>query len=81
MVKTDGTALHTHVIYNATTTNISQQENATIIKGTISITMKDGPVNNVLITWTIINGNILTISMKSSKTNNHFGNTNIWTNK
>jgi len=40
--------------------------------------LKDGPVNNVPTTWTIINGNILTISMDPSKTNNHFGNTPIF---
>ena len=78
MVKADGTAPHTHEIYNATATNITQQGNATIITGTSSITLKDGPVNNVPTTWTIINGNILTISMDPSKTNNHFGNTPIF---
>ena len=78
MVKADGTAPHTHEIYNATATNISQNGNATIIKGTVSVTMKDGPVTNVPTTWTIINGNILTISMDPTKTNNHFGNTPIF---
>jgi hypothetical protein len=78
MVKADGTAPHSHEIYNATATNITQHGNATIIKGTASITLKDGPVNNVPITLTIINGNILTISMDPSKTNNHFGNTPIF---
>ena len=63
MVKADGTAPHTHEIYNATAINITQKGNATIITGTSSITLKDGPVNNVPTTWTIINGNILTISM------------------
>ena len=47
MVKADGTAPHTHEIYNATATNITQQGNATIIKGTASVTMKEGQVNNV----------------------------------
>jgi hypothetical protein len=78
MVMINGSAPHIHKIYNATVTNMTKQGNNTVFHGTVSITMKDGPVDNVPTQVTIANNNTIAISMDPSKTNNHFGNTPIY---
>lgn len=78
MVMTNGSAPHIHKIYNATVNNVTQKGNETIIDGTISITMKNGPVDNVPTKVIIGNNNTIAISLDSSKTGNHFGNTPIY---
>ncbi len=78
MIMTNGSAPHMHKIYNATANEITKQGNNTIIKGTVSITMKEGPVNNVPTTITIGNNNTIAIAMDPAKLNNHFGNTPIF---
>lgn len=78
MVMKDGSSPHMHKIYNATATEISQEGNNTIIKGTSSVTMRDGPIHNVDTTWTGSNNNTLSISMDPSKIDNHFGDTPIY---
>jgi hypothetical protein len=78
MVMTNGSAPHIHKIYNATVNNVSQKANETVIDGTVSITMKDGPVDNVPITVIVGNNNTIAILLDPSKTDNHFGNTPIY---
>jgi hypothetical protein len=79
MVRTNGSAMHKHQIYNFTLTNMSMPDNATIVyNGTTTITMKDGPVYNVPISVTAIEGNVITIWIDPSRIDNHFGNTPIY---
>jgi hypothetical protein len=78
MVMLNGSSPHIHKISNATVSDIMQQGNNTIYKGTISVTMKDGPVQNVPTNFTIGNNNTLAISMDPSKVNDHFGNAPIY---
>jgi hypothetical protein len=78
MVMTNGSAPHIHKIYNATVNNMTKQGNNTVFYGAVSITMKDGPVENVPTQVTIANNNTIAISMDPSKLNNHFGNTPIY---
>ena len=78
MVMTNGSAPHVHKIYNATFNNVIQKGNETILDGTTSITMKNGPVDNVPIKIVIGNNKTIAISLDSVKTNNHFGNTPIY---
>ena len=77
MVMINGSAPHIHKIYNATVNNVAKQGNDTIFDGTVSITMKDGPVDNVPTQVTIANNNTIAISIDPSKVNNHFGDTPI----
>jgi hypothetical protein len=80
MVKPDGTALHTHTISNFTQTqNVTNQGNTTTIKGTSTITMRDGPVNDVPTTISISqNGTVIALSFDEPKVNDHFGNSPIY---
>lgn len=78
MVMKNGTAYHMHQIFNATIIDVRMDGNNTIMQGSVTVTMKDGPVSNVPTTWTINNNNTLAISMDPSKINNHFGVTPIY---
>ena len=78
MVMTNGSSPHIHKISNATINNVSQQGNNTIFNGTVSITMKEGPVNNVPTKVTIANNSTIAISIDPSKTGNHFGDSPIY---
>ncbi len=78
MVMKNGTAYHTHQISNATIDDVRMDRNNTIMQGSVTVTMTDGPVSNVSTTWTIYNNNTLAISMDQSKINDHFGDTPIY---
>jgi hypothetical protein len=78
MVMKNGTAYHMHQISNATIEDVRMDGNNTIMQGSVTVTMRDGPVSNVPTTWTINNNNTLAISMDPSKVNDHFGNTPIY---
>ena len=77
-VMINGSAPHVHKIYNAIVNNMTKQGNKTVFDGTVSITMKDDPVDSVPTQVTIANNNTIAISMDPSKINNHFGNTPIY---
>ena len=67
---------HKHQIDNFTLTAVSMPDNATTIyNGTVSITMKEGPVHEVPMSATVKEGNVLSLWLDPSKINNHFGNT------
>jgi hypothetical protein len=79
MVKLNGTALHKHQISNFTLTGMSMpSENISVYNGTATITMKEGPVNDVPISIRTLNNNIISIWIDPAKTMNHFGNTPIY---
>jgi hypothetical protein len=78
MVMKNGTAYHMHQISNATIEDVRMDGNNTIMQGSVTVTMRDGPVSNVPTTWTINNNDTLAISMDPSKVNDHFGNTPIY---
>jgi hypothetical protein len=78
MVMKNGTAYHMHQISNVTLEDVTMDGNNTIMKGSATVTMRDGPVSNVPTTWTINNNNTITISMDPSKINAHFGDTPIY---
>ena len=78
MVMKNGSAYHMHQISNATLEDVRMDGNNTIMQGSITVTMRDGPVSNVPTTWTINNNNTLAISMDPSKINDHFGDTPIY---
>ena len=79
MVMLDGSAMHRHQISNFTLTSISMPDKKTVVyNGTATITMKEGPVNDVPISVRTLSDNAISIWVDSAKTMNHFGNTPIF---
>lgn len=78
MAKLDGSALHKHVVSNFSLNDISNQGNVTSYKGTVTVTMKDGPVEQVPVEIKVMNNHVIGISLDATKTNNHFGDTPIY---
>ena len=78
MLMKNGTSYHMHQISNATIEDVEMDGNNTIMKGSVTVTMRDVPVSNVPTTWTIYNNNTLAISMDPTKIDNHFGDTPIY---
>jgi hypothetical protein len=78
MAKEDGSAMHKHTINdfkltgNPTKTNIG-----TTYDGTVTISMKDGPVSNVPVSITLSDNGNFSIMVDPKATKNHFGNTPI----
>src|SRR5918996_6508178 len=79
MVMTNGSAMHDHKIYNFKLVNMSNPNNTTsVFNGTATITMKDGPVDDVSISVKRIDNNVISLWADPTKINNHFGNTPIF---
>jgi hypothetical protein len=79
MVMLNGSALHKHQISNITLTGISMPDKKTVVyNGTATITMKEGPVNDVPISIRTLSDNVISIWVDPAKTMNHFGNTPIY---
>ena len=73
----DGTALHTHTFSDFTQSDIvSTAENTTTITGTMTVSLQEGPVENVPVFITLQN-NLLSIALDPAATENHFGPTPI----
>ena len=78
MVRTNGSALHQHKIDNFTLTGISMPNNTTMIyNGTVTITMREGPVQDVPISATVMDGNVISLWLDPSMID-HFGDTPIY---
>jgi hypothetical protein len=78
MAKLDGSARHQHTISNfkiqgTPTTNSS----GATYSGTATVSLKNGPANNVPVTITINNNDNFSIMIDPKTTGNHFGNTPI----
>ena len=79
MVMLNGSALHKHQISNFMLTGMSiPNEKASVSNGTATITMKEGPVNDVPISVRTLSDNVISIWVDPAKTMNHFGNTPIY---
>jgi hypothetical protein len=79
MVMLNGSALHQHSIYNFTLADIMKiDDNNYQVNGTATITMKNGPVNNVPLSIKSMDNNVISIWVDPTKINNHFGNTPIF---
>jgi hypothetical protein len=78
MVMKNGSGYHMHQMSNAIGEDITMEGNNTIYQGSVTVTMRDGPVSNVPTTWTVYNNNTLAISMDPTKIDNHFGDTPIY---
>jgi hypothetical protein len=79
MVKTDGTATHTHDVYDFVISGEpTSSGNSTTYNGTSTVTMREGPVTDVPTTITVLDDSAISILFDPSKTNNHFGNSAIY---
>ena len=80
MVLTNGSSKHQHRITNFTLTGASLSNNnmTLVFNGTSTVTMKDGPVENVLSNITILDNNAVSIWLDPTRTNDHFGDTPIY---
>jgi hypothetical protein len=81
MAMLDGSALHSHEIYNFTQARDSTfdaTDNSTTVTGTATVTMREGPVNDVGVTIRISNDHVIAISLDLDATQSHFGNTPIY---
>jgi plastocyanin len=74
MVKPDGTAMHVHKIYGFKATEMTQEGNSTdVIKGTATVTLKDGPVADVPLTIKVFNSAVVGFWIGPDKVDGHFG--------
>ncbi len=74
MTKIDGSGKHNHTISNFHMTgNPITNATGTTYKGTITITLKAGPVNNVLTTLVISPKGNIAITIDPTTTGDHFG--------
>ena len=79
MVMTNGSAMHDHEIYNLKLASMSNPNNTTsVFNGTATITMRQGPVENVPVSIKRIDNNVISIWADPTMINNHFGNTPIF---
>ena len=73
----DGTALHTHTFSDFRQLEVAHRaENTTAINGTMTVTLEEGPVQNVPVFITLQN-NLITIAVDPVTTESHFGPTPI----
>ncbi len=79
MVMLNGSELHQHTIYNFTLADMMKVDDQNYqVNGTATVTMTDGPVNNVPLSIKSMNNNVISIWVDPTKVNNHFGNTPIF---
>lgn len=79
MLKTDGTAPHKHDIYDLQMIEEpSVNGNSTVFNGTSTVTVKDGPVQYVPISITLLDNSAVSIWLDPSRVSNHFGDTLIY---
>jgi hypothetical protein len=78
MVMLDGSAKHNHKITNFSLSEITNEGNTTIYKGTVDGSMKAGPVKDIPVEIKVTGNNAIAISLDAEKTENHFGNTPIY---
>jgi len=79
MVMTNGSAMHDHEIYDLKLASMSNPNNTTsVFNGTATITMRQGPVENVPVSVKRIDNNVISIWADPTMINNHFGNTPIF---
>ena len=75
MVKTDGSARHTHAItnFNERESSVSNNNRTLVFNGTATVSMEEGPIENVSTNLTMLNDNIISIWLDPRMTGNHFG--------
>jgi hypothetical protein len=71
--------MHEHRIYDFKLAGMSMPNNSTTVyNGTVTITMRQGPVSNVPISIRAMDNNAISVWIDPTKIQNHFGNTPIF---
>jgi hypothetical protein len=80
MIKPDGTAMHSHKIYGFKLAEFTTEQNDTVhlLKGTATVTMKDGPVLEVPLTIKVFNKSVIGLWIGPDKVDGHFGSNPIY---
>jgi hypothetical protein len=78
MLKPDGTAAHSHSIFNYEVSKMSKEGNTTTLNGTATVTMKDGPVTDVPLTIKIMNNAAIAMWIGPDKVDGHFGSSPVY---
>ena len=76
MIKIDGTANHTHSIYDfklAGQPTVDNTTNSAMYNGTSTVTMREGPTNNVPTQINVLGDHAISIKLDGSVIDNHFG--------
>lgn len=73
MVKPDGVEKHMHEISNFVLTETTKEGNNPVYKGTATVMMSNGPVNDVPVTLKVDNRDVINIMLEKSKLESHFG--------
>lgn len=75
MVKPDGSAMHRHFVNHFQLSNVSASDDnsTTILEGTAIVTMADGPVAGVPVTFKVHGESLVEIMIGPEKVNGHFG--------
>jgi len=80
MIKPDGSSKHRHLVNSFSLANVSASEDnsITVLHGTATVTMADGPVADVPITFKIYDESLLEIMIGPDKVGGHFGSSPIY---
>jgi glyoxylase-like metal-dependent hydrolase (beta-lactamase superfamily II) len=80
MIKPDGSAKHRHLVNSFRLANVSASEDnsITVLHGTATVTMTDGPVADVPMTFKIYDESLLEIMIGPDKVGGHFGSSPIY---
>ncbi len=79
MVKPDGSAMHKHTIFNFKASEMMMESDTTnVVKGTATVTMKDGPVTEVPLTIKVFNESVIGLWIGPDKVDGHFGSNPIY---
>jgi hypothetical protein len=70
--------MHKHRISNFSLTDATTQNTTSTYMGTVTVTMRDGPVADVPVEINVMDNHAISISLDGAKTNNHFGDTPIY---
>ncbi|CAN5831159.1 hypothetical protein BH23THE1_BH23THE1_22360 [soil metagenome] len=78
MIKTDGSASHSHDIYDFVLEGQPiTSDNSTTLNGVSTVTMREGPVTDIPTNITLLKNTAISISLDPAKIDNHFGDTPI----
>ncbi len=79
MIKLDGTSPHTHTISDFKINGSpTVSNNSTTLNGTVTVTMKNGPVKDVPISVKLMGNSAVSFWFDPVKTEKHFGDTVIY---
>jgi hypothetical protein len=73
MVQLNGSAAHEHNVTDLKASTVTFENNTLTVKGTATVTMKNGPVQGVPVTIRIINNAVLALTIGPDKVDSHFG--------